>query len=69
MARGSYITTSTFNPIFNDPQQYLSKRLEILEDHFCIQPSEDQLAYLNTLNTKVAIDNAIMSIMDNYYNN
>ena len=60
-------STSAHSPIFRNPRQYLKKKLAILTDHFCIEPTSDDLIHLKTLQTKIAIDNAIISIMNRYY--
>ena len=65
--RGNTIVTPTYNPIFKSPKQYLKKKLEILTEHFCIKPTRDQMIHLQSLKTQIAIDNAILSIMDDYY--
>lgn len=62
------IAAPTYNPIFRSPAQYIKKKVEILTEHFCITPTSEQMAHLRTLNTQCAIDNAILSIMDAYYN-
>ena len=64
----STVATPTYNPIFKTPKQYLKKKLEILSEHFCITPTQDQMIHLQAMHTQIAIDNAILSIMDDYYN-
>lgn len=62
------IAAPTYNPIFRNSSQYLKQKLKILTEHFCITPTSEQMAHLRTLKTQCAIDNAILSIMDAYYN-
>lgn len=67
MAVGSTITTSTYNPVWKNPEDYLKKKLKILTDHFCIKPTTEQMAHLRTLKTQIQIDNAVLSIIDAFY--
>lgn len=59
---------ATYNPKWKNSQQYLEKKLQILTEHFCITPTEEQKNRLATLTTQVQIDNAILSIIDAFYN-
>lgn len=65
---GSTITTPTYNPVWKNPKDYLKRKLKILDEHFLITPTIEQLAHLHTLTNQVQIDNAILSIIDAYYN-
>ena len=62
------IAAPTYNPTFRNTEQYLKQKLKILTEHFCIAPTRKQMEHLRTLKTQCAIDNAILSIMDAYYN-
>ena len=57
------------SPIFKNPKQYIKAKLNILTDHrgFGIQPTEEEIAHLNTLKTQVSIDNAILSIIAHHW--
>jgi hypothetical protein len=57
-------------PIFRNPKQYVEAKLKILMDHrgFGIKPTEEEIEHLKTLKTQIAIDNAILSIIDRHWN-
>jgi hypothetical protein len=57
------------SPIFRNPEQYIKAKLNILTDYrgFGIQPTEEEIAHLNTLTTQTRIDNAILQIIDNHW--
>lgn len=57
------------SPMFKNPKQYLNAKLKILTDTrgFGIQPTETELAHLHTLTTQIAIDNAILSIINHHW--
>ncbi len=59
---------ATYNPKWTgNAKKYLEAKLKILMDKrgFCITPTEDEMAHLKTLKTQVAIDNAILGIINN----
>jgi hypothetical protein len=61
------IDGATYNPKWNgNPEMYLKGKLKILMDHrgFGIKPTESELQHLRTLKTQVAIDNAILKIIN-----
>lgn len=63
--------SSTYNPLWKgDPDKYLKGKLKILMDSrgFCITPTEREMEHLVTLKTQVAIDNAILGIINNRWN-
>ena len=57
------------SPIFKNPEQYIKAKLKILTDKrgFGIEPTETELAHLNTLTTQISIDNAILSIIEHHW--
>lgn len=54
------------SPIFKNPEQYIEAKLKILTDPraFGITPTDEEMEHLKTLKTQVAIDNAILSIIN-----
>ena len=61
-----YITSHS--PLFKTPEKYIKQKLKILRRDFCIEPTEEEIAHLNTLTTQVTIDNAILTIINNHWN-
>ena len=63
--------TCSHSPIFKNPEQYLEAKLKILTDPraFGIQPTYEERQHLKTLKTQVAIDNAIISIINRRWDN
>ena len=58
----------TFNPKWDgNPATYLNGKLRILTDRrgFGIVPTETEMKHLKTLKTQIAIDNAILGIINN----
>lgn len=62
-----YITSHS--PQFKTPEKYVKSKLKILSRDFCIQATEEEKAHLNTLTTQIAIDNAILSIINRRWDN
>lgn len=62
----SYITSHS--PKFTTSEKYLKAKLRILRRDFCIQPTEKEIAHLNTLTTQISIDNAVLSIINRHWN-
>ena len=61
------IDGGTYNPKWNgDPAKYLQGKLKILK-HFCIAPTKEELAHLQTLTTQSKIDNGIVNIINNRF--
>jgi len=58
---------NSHSPVFKTPEQYLKAKLKILRRDFCIEPTEEEVAHLNTLTTQVTIDNAILSIIARHW--
>ena len=59
---------TSYNPKWNgNAKKYLEAKLKILTDKkgFGITPTEREMAHLKTLKTQVAIDNAILGIINN----
>lgn len=59
------------SPIFKNPEQYLKAKLKILTDPraFDITPTYEEMKHLETLKTQIAIDNAILSIINRRWDN
>jgi hypothetical protein len=55
---------NSHSPRFTTPEKYLKAKLRILNRDFCVHPTEEEIAHLNTLKTQIHIDNAIISIID-----
>lgn len=51
-------------PVFNNPKQYTKAKLKILTEDFYINPTEEELEHLKTLKMQIAIDNAILGIIN-----
>ena len=54
-------------PTFNTPKEYVKAKIKILKRDFCIYPTEEEIEHLNTLNTQIAIDNAVISIINRHW--
>lgn len=57
----------TCPPLFKDAKSYIEKKLFELDDSFMIPITENERAYINTLETQYEIDNAIWRIMNAFY--
>lgn len=55
------------SPQFTTPAEYLKAKLKILSRDFKIEPTETELKHLRTLTTEIAIDNAILSIINHHW--
>lgn len=58
---------SGHSPVFKTAWKYVKDKVRILERDFCINPTEEELAHLNTLTTQTAIDNAILTIINRHW--
>lgn len=61
-----YITGHS--PAFKTPVKYVEAKLKILRRDFKIDLTEEEIAHLNTLKTQIAIDNAVLSIINHHWN-
>ena len=52
---------------FKTPEQYVNRKLKMLNNEMYIYPTKDEIAHLRTLKTRIAIDNAVHSIIDRYW--
>jgi hypothetical protein len=57
-----YITGHS--PQWTTPEKYTKAKLKILKRDFYIEPTEAELEHINTLTTQIAIDNAILGIIN-----
>ena len=55
------------SPQFTTPKKYLTAKLKILSRDFKLTPTETELEHLRTLTTQIAIDNAILSIINRHW--
>lgn len=55
------------SPQFTTPAEYLKAKLKILSRDFKITPTGTELEHLRTLTTEIAIDNAILSIINHHW--
>lgn len=62
-----YVTSHS--PIFRTPKKYIEQKLKILRRDFYIEPTEEEIVHLSTLTTQIAIDNAILSIINRRWDN
>jgi hypothetical protein len=56
---------NSHSPKFTTPEKYLKAKLKILRRDFCIEPTLDEIVHLQKLTTQIAIDNAILGIINN----
>lgn len=54
----------SYGPKWTTPEKYIRAKLKILERDFCIHATQEEEDHLKSLNTQLAIDNAIISIMN-----
>lgn len=57
------------SPMWSTPEKYIPQKLRILTEDFCIHPTEEEIAHLYTLKTQIAIDNAILGIINRRWDN
>jgi hypothetical protein len=57
-----YITSHS--PQWTTPEKYIKAKLKILRRDFCIEPTLDEIVHLQKLKTQIAIDNAVLSIIN-----
>ena len=55
---------NSHSPKFSTPEKYISAKLKILRRDFRVEPTKEELAHLNTLTTQIAIDNAVLGIIN-----
>jgi hypothetical protein len=60
---------ASHSPVFKNPEQYIKAKLCILTDKrgFGITPTNEEIAHLHSLKTQIAIDNAILSIIERHW--
>ena len=61
----AYVTS--YSPQWTTPAKYIKEKLKILSRDFYIEPTEEEIAHLKTLTTQVAIDNAVLSIINHHW--
>lgn len=52
---------------FENPEQYIKAKLEMLMTDMWIEPTEEEIAHLNELKTRGDIDRAVHSIIDRHW--
>lgn len=52
---------------FVNPKQYIKAKLKMLRNEMFIKPTEEEVEHLYSLETSVAIDNAVHSIIDRHW--
>lgn len=52
---------------FRNPTQYIKAKLKMLRNEMYIEPTQGEIDHLYSLKTDVAIDNAVHSIIDRYW--
>lgn len=57
------------SPMWTTPEKYIKAKLRILTEDFCIYPTKEEVAHLHTLKTQIAIDNAILGIINRHWDN
>lgn len=57
------------SPIWTTPEKYLKAKLRILTQDFYINPTEEEMEHLKTLQTQIGIDNAILGIINRHWDN
>jgi hypothetical protein len=57
----------TWDPGFTSPEQYVKSKLKMLRKEMYIEPTGKEIAHLQTLKTRQAIDNAVHSIIDRHW--
>lgn len=62
-----YITSHS--PQFKTPEKYIKSKLKILSRDFHIEATEEEVRHLKILKTQIAIDNAVLSIINHHWDN
>lgn len=52
---------------FENPEQYVGAKLDMLRNDMCINPTLKEIDHLYMLKTQSAIDNAVHSIIDRHW--
>ena len=66
MYQEEYITGHS--PQWKTPEKYVEAKVKILQRDFYIKPTKEELEHLHTLKTQIAIDNAVLTIINNHWN-
>ena len=61
------VERASYCPVFRNPKQYVEAKLKILRRDFYIEPTEEEIRHLSTFTTQVAIDNAILGIINRHW--
>lgn len=56
-----------YDPSFVSPEQYIKAKLKMLRKEMYIEPTGKEVAHLQSLKTRQAIDNAVHSIIDRHW--
>lgn len=54
-------------PEFTTPEEFIEAKLEMLRKELCIEPTEAELAKLNTATTENGINRIVHDIIDAHY--
>lgn len=57
-------SAEAWDPGFVSPEQYIKSKLKMLRKEMFIEPTGKEIAHLQSLKTRQAIDNAVHSIID-----
>lgn len=52
---------------YADPKQYVDFKLEMLRKDMYIEPTEEEIAHLYSLDSELHIDNAVRSIIERHW--
>ena len=55
------------SPKWTTPQKYAEAKIKILQRDFRIALTEKEILHLKTLKTEIAIDNAVLSIINHHW--
>ena len=53
--------------MFVNAEDYIQRKLRMLREDMWIEPTEEELEHLHSLNTRGAIDSAVHSIIDRHW--
>lgn len=58
---------ASYVPQFNDPEDFVNTKIEMLQDDFCIKLTDEDIGYLRSFKTENEINAAVKGILNKYW--